>query len=169
MRKAERAAYVAAGGAATVAETATSGDRHPRRSRRFSSIQGIVACRAWSDPDYFTASGRANVAAERSSICPQEKTDRANDLFPRGRSRKKEIFPSSHTTTSISDEILRGPRRAQEAPGCVLTLSCSFASLAIGGQTVDHLKKAKWTRRGGLRRVALWLAKSERQPPLLWR
>src|SRR6267154_4334019 len=140
MRKAERAAYVVAGGAATVAETATSGDHAPRRSRRCppacrSSIQGIVACRAWSDLDSFTASGRANVAAERSSICPPEKTDRANDLFPRGRSRKKEIFPSSHTTTSISDEILRGPRRAQEAPGCVLTLSCSFASLEIGGQT----------------------------------
>ena len=46
--------------------------------------------------------------------------------------REKRIFPSSHTTTSISDEILRGPRRAQEAPGCVLTLSCSFAALAIG-------------------------------------
>jgi hypothetical protein len=40
----------------------------------------------------------------------------------------------------------------------VLTLSCSFASLAIGGQTVDHPRKAKWARRGGLRRVALWLA-----------
>src|SRR5258706_11620313 len=44
--------YVAAGGAATVAETATSGDHDPRRSRRCppacrSSIQGIVACRAW--------------------------------------------------------------------------------------------------------------------------
>src|SRR5258708_27598773 len=55
MRKAERAAYVAAGGVATVAETATSGDHDPGRSRRCppacrSSIQGIVACSAWSDP-----------------------------------------------------------------------------------------------------------------------
>src|SRR6266853_2530184 len=144
MRKAERAAYVDAGGAATVAETATSGDHDPRLSRRCSpawrsSIQGIVACRAWSDLDSFTASGRANVAAERSSICPPEKTDRANDLFPRGRWRKKEIFPSSHTTTSISDEILRGLDLPRRLPG-VLTLSCSFASLAIGGQTVDHLR-----------------------------
>src|SRR6266446_4978067 len=94
MRKAERAAYVAAGGAATVAETATSGDHDPRRSRRCPagcclSIQGIVACRAWSDLDSFTAFVRANVAAERSSICSREKTDRENDLFPCGRSRKK--------------------------------------------------------------------------------
>src|SRR5258705_6349708 len=122
MQKAKRAAYVPAGGAATVEEPATWGDHAPRRSRRCppacrSSIQGIVACRAWSDLDSFTASGRANVAAERSSICPREKTDRANDLFPRGRSRKKEIFPSSHTTTPISDEILRGLDLPRRLPG----------------------------------------------------
>src|SRR5260370_40172695 len=133
MRKAERAAYV--GGAATVAETATSGDHDPQRSRRCPagccpSIQGIVACRAWSDLDSFTAFGRANVAAERSSICPREETDRANDLFPCGRSRKKEIFPSSHTTTFISDEILRGVDLPRRLPGVCLLYRVHLPLLA---------------------------------------
>src|SRR5258708_27598772 len=86
----------------------------PFLNSRHSRLQCMVR------PDSFTASGRANVAAERSSICPREKTDRANDLFPRGRSRKKEIFPSSHTTTSISDEILRGLDLPRRLPGVCL-------------------------------------------------
>src|SRR5260370_21538867 len=76
MRKAEGTAYVVAGGAATVAETATSGDHDSRRSHRCppacrSSIQGIVACRAWSDSDSLTT----------HSVTPRRRRNDATMVF----------------------------------------------------------------------------------------
>src|SRR6266436_3324557 len=133
MRKTEGTGYADARGAARLAETATSGDRDSRRSHRCpptcrSSIQGIVACRAWSDPDSFTASGRANAAAERRQFAHgrrliEQMTYSHVDV------RKKEIFPSSHTTTSISDEIVRGrdlPRAGFD--GC---LRCAAGGIVL--------------------------------------
>jgi hypothetical protein len=65
--------------------------------------------------------------------------------------------------------MLRGLDLPPEAPECVLTLSCSFASLAIGSEIVDRPKKQNGRGAAGLRRVALRLARSGRQPPLVLR